>query len=314
MKSVIQNRFGGPEVLEVAETPRPTRRFTETLLRVHAASINPVDLLTRSGAFPLLGQAPFVLGWDLSGVVEEIEVGSTRFKVGDEVFGMPLFPRAAGAYAEYAAAPSRQLWLKPARLSHVQAAALPMAGLTSLHALDDIARLQAGQRVLIHGAGGGVGHIAVQIAKAMGAEVIATASASKHDFLGSLGVDRLIDYKSEDFTRVVNDVDVVFDLVGQGYAQRSLQVLKPGGIVVTALGLSHAEMPALAAAAGRRFSSVAVEPDGAGLERLSQWVDSGQLTPHVSATFSLREAGLAHALVAEGRSHGKVVLDLQGRT
>lgn len=310
MKSIVQNRFGGPEVLELAEVPGPKRQFTEVLLKVHAAGINPVELLTRNGVFPLLGQPPFTLGWDLSGVIEEIEVGSTRFRVGDEVFGMPLFPRAANAYAEYAAAPSRQLWRKPDRLSHVEAAALPMAGLTSLQAFDDIAQLQPGQRVLIHGGGGGVGHIAVQIAKAMGAEVIATASAAKHDFVKRLGADRLIDYKTVDFTTVVTDVDVVFDLVGNGYAHRSLQVLKLGGIVVTAQGLTHADMPALAVEAGRRFSSVAVEADGAGLKRLADWVDNGQLTPHVSATFSLQDASLAHALLAKGNSQGKVVLEI----
>ncbi|WP_431101213.1 NADP-dependent oxidoreductase [Roseateles noduli] len=313
MKGVIQDRFGAPDVLQVAEAPRPTRLFTEVLLKVHAASINRVDLLVRSGVFPLLGKPPFILGWDLSGVVEEVELGSTRFKVGDEVFGMPLFPRAANAYSEYTAAPSRQLWLKPASLTHVQAAALPMAGLTALQALDDIAKLQAGQRVLILGAGGGVGHIAVQIAKALGAEVFATASAAKHDFVKSLGADHLIDYKTTDFASVVSDADVVFDIVGGDNAQRSLQVLKPGGIVVTTEGLSTGNMPALAASVGRRFSSVAVEADGAGLERLVGWVNSGQLNPHVSATFSLKDAALAHALVAKGDTQGKVVLDLQGR-
>ena len=310
MKNIVQTRFGGPEVLEMVESPRPTRMFTDVLLKVHAASINPVDLLVRSGAFPLLGEPPFTLGWDVSGVVEEVEVGTTRFKVGDAVFGMPLFSLAANGYAEYVTAPARQLWRKPSRLSHLEAAALPMAGLTALQALSDIANVQPGQRVLIHGAGGGVGHVAVQIAKAMGAEVIATASAGKHDFVQSLGADRLIDYNKVDFTDVVSGADVVFDLVGQGHAQRSLEVLKPGGIVVTALGLSHADMPALAVGQGRRFSSVVVEPDGAGLARLCAWVESGQLTPHVGATFDLHEAGLAHAMLEKGSQQGKVVLRL----
>lgn len=308
MKSLIQYRVGGPEVLELVDTPKPARNFTEVLLRVHAASINPVDMLVRAGVFPLLGAAPFVPGWDVSGVVEEIELGSTRFKVGDEVFGMPLFPRAANAYAEYVAVPSRQLWLKPPRLSHAQAAALPMVGLTALQALGEIAQVRAGQRVLIHGGGGGVGHVAVQIAKALGAHVVATASAGKHDFVRGLGADEVIDYQAVDFAQVLHDMDVVFDTVGQGYAERSLPVLKPNGIVVTTMGLSHAHMPALAAAAGRRFASVAVEPDGAGLQTLGAWVATGQLLPYVSHELPLSEGARAHALVEQGSTLGKVVL------
>jgi NADPH:quinone reductase-like Zn-dependent oxidoreductase len=308
MKSLIQYSVGGPEVLELAEVPKPVRNFTEVLVRVHAASINPVDLIVRSGVFPILGAVPFVPGWDVSGVVEEIEVGSTRFKVGDEIFGMPLFPRAANAYAEYVAAPSRHFWKKPERLSHAQAAALPLVGLTALQALSEIAQVEPGQRVLIHGGGGGLGHIAVQIAKALGAHVITTASAGKHEFVRSLGADEVIDYQSVDFTTVLSDIDVVFDTVGHGYAERSLPVLKPDGIVVTSIGLSNGHLPALAEAAGRRFSSVAVEPDSAGMEQLAAWVESGQLTPHVSHEFPLSEGAQAHALVEQGSTLGKVVL------
>lgn len=308
MKGVIQHRFGGPEVLEFAELPRPRRFLTELLLKVHAVGVNPVETAVRSGAFPLLGEPPFVLGWDVSGVVEEIEAGSTRFQVGDEVFGMPLFPRAAGGYAEYVAGPTRQFWRKPARLSHAQAAALPLVGLTALQALGDLAQLQPGQRVLIHAAGGGVGHVAVQIAKALGAHVIGTASAGKHAFVRGLGADELIDYQAVDYTQAVRDVDVVFDLLGNGHAQRSLAVLKPGGILVSALPRASGDMPALAAAAGKRFAVVAVEPDGPGLQRLAGWVDAGKLTPHVSHELPLREAARAHELVAQGDTLGKIVL------
>ena len=307
MKSLMQYRVGGPEVLELVDVPKPARNFTEVLVRVHAVSINPVDLMVRSGDFPLLGEVPFVPGWDVSGVIEEVDTGSTRFNVGDEVFGMPLFPRAVG-YAEYVAAPSRHFWKKPARLTHVQAAALPLVGLTALQALTEIAQVKPGHRVLIHGGGGGLGHVAIQIAKALGAYVITTASAGKHDFVRSLGADEVIDYQSVDFTAVLSDVDVALDTVGNGYAERSLSVLKPGGIVVTALGLIHGHLPALAAAAGRRFSSVAVEPDNAGMQQLAAWVESGQLTPHVSHEFPLSEGAKAHALVGQGSTQGKVVL------
>src|SRR6218665_3299562 len=228
MQSLIQHRFGAPDVLVLEERPRPVRNFGDVLVRVHAASINPIDLFTRAGVMPILGPAPIVPGGDISGVVEEVELGTTSFKVGDEVFGMPLFPRAANAYAEYVVAPAGQLWHKPARLNHAQAAALAMAGLTALQALHDIARLQASQRVLIHGAGGGVGHLAVQVAKALGAHVIATASASKQAFVRKLGADEVVDYTAVDFVTQVSHVDVVLDLVGGDCSERSLHVLKPG--------------------------------------------------------------------------------------
>src|SRR5581483_9262134 len=168
MRAITQERFGGPDVLQLIESPRPRPIPTEVLVRVHAIGLNPIETLIRSGAFPLLGQPPFILGWDISGVVEEVVPGTSRFKVGDEVYGMPFFPRAASGYAEYVAAPSRQLALKPRNIDHAHAAAIPLVGLTAWQSLVDIAKLEAGQRVLIHGAGGGVGHLAVQIAKALG--------------------------------------------------------------------------------------------------------------------------------------------------
>ncbi|NJP82900.1 NADP-dependent oxidoreductase, partial [Streptomyces sp. AA8] len=208
MRAVVQKSFGGPEVLEVVETERPTPLGGEVLVRVHASGVNPVDVAVRSGALPLLGEPPFGVGWDISGVVEEAGPGA-RFKPGDEVFGMPFFPRAATGYAEYVAVPSRQVARKPAGLDHVHAAALPLAALTAWQGLVDAARITEGQRVLIHRAAGGVGHFAVQIAKARGAHVIAMASAPKHDFVRGLGADEVIDYRTTDFTEAVKDVDVV---------------------------------------------------------------------------------------------------------
>jgi NADPH:quinone reductase-like Zn-dependent oxidoreductase len=188
MRAIIQKTFGGPEVLQlVDDAPKPAPGPTQVLVRVRATSVNPVELFVRSGAFPLLGKPPFVLGWDVCGVVEQVDPGVHRFKVGDEVYGMPYFPAAAGANAEYLVAPARQLARKPGGISLEEAAALPLVGLTAWHALVEIAQLQAGQRVLIHGAGGGLGHVAVQLAKHLGAEVVGTASATKHDFLRGLG-------------------------------------------------------------------------------------------------------------------------------
>ncbi len=163
---------------------------------------------------------------------------------------MPMFPRAANGNAEYVAAPSRQLALKPKSLDYVHAAALPLVGLTAWQALADIAHLSAGQRVLIHGGGGGVGHVAIQIAKTLGAYVIATASETKHEFVRRLGADEIIDYKSVDFTQVVRDVDVVLDVIGQGYAERSLQSLRPGGLLITAVERTSTKLPEMAASVG----------------------------------------------------------------
>lgn len=309
MKILVQHSFGGPDVLQLEERDVPRRNFGDVLVRVHAAGLNPIDQAVRAGRIPLLGTGPFTPGWDVSGVVEAAETGSTVFKPGDEVFGMPLFPRAANAYAQYVSAPQGQLWRKPANLSHAQAAALPLAGLTALQAFKDIAGLQPGQRVLVHAGGGGVGHLAVQIARAMGAHVIATASAAKRDFVLQQGAHEVIDYTSVDFAQHATEMDVVLDLVGGDYTERSLLALKPGGIVVSARGMVLAHMPEKAAAAGRRYSSIAVQPDGAGLRQLAQWAEQGLLTPHVSAEIPLAEGAYAHALLEGGSLKGKIVLN-----
>jgi NADPH:quinone reductase-like Zn-dependent oxidoreductase len=307
MRAARFDRYGGPEVLAVREVPRPTPLPTEVVVAVHAIGTNPVEAYIRSGAFPLVAP-PAIPGWDLSGVVDEVVPGVTRFAVGDEVFGMPLFPRAASAYAEYVAAPSRQLVRKPAALDHVHAAALPLAGLTAWQALVDTAGVAAGQRVLIHGAGGGVGHLAVQIAKARGAFVVATASAGKRDFVRGLGADQVIDYAAGDFAAQTGDLDVVLELIGKDYATRSIPLLRPGGLLVTAVERTNGALAAQVAAAGRRFAGITVEPDAQGLEALVALVEAGQLRVHVSHAIPLAEAARAHALYAEGGVTGKIVL------
>ncbi len=307
MRAVVMQSYGGPEVLKLDEVAHPAPRLTEVLVRVRAAGTNPVDTYVRSGAFPLL-TPPAILGWDISGVVEEVVPGVNRFRVGDEVFGMPLFPRAAGAYAEYVAAPARQLARKPAQLDHVQAGGLPLAGLTAWQALVDVAEVKAGQRVLIHAAGGGVGHLAVQIAKARGAYVIGTASRGKHELVRSLGADEVIDYRETDFTTAVNDVDVGFDLVRRDYGVRTLDVLRPGGVLVTVD--RNPALEARAAATGKRVAVMAVEPDHVGLEGLAKLVEEGKLRVHVGETLSLEEAARAHELLGRGGVAGKIVLTL----
>ncbi|MGG7569790.1 NADP-dependent oxidoreductase [Streptomyces sirii] len=307
MRAVVQNSFGGPEVLETVDIDRPEPLGGEVLIRVRASGVNPVDVAVRSGAYPLLGEPSFGVGWDISGVVEEVGPGA-RFKVGDEVFGMPFFPRAATGYAEYVAAPSRQVARKPASLDHVQAAAVPLAALTAWQGLVDAAGVKAGDRVLIHRAAGGVGHFAVQIAKARGAHVIALASEARHEFVRSLGADEVIDYRVADFADAVRDLDIVFDSNAQG--SRSLSVLRPGGTLVSIMEHWNQELAAEVEAAGRNFAGVSVEPDYASLEAIAALIDAGRIRPHVQETFPLEEAGKAHELVGSGRVQGKVVLTI----
>jgi NADPH:quinone reductase-like Zn-dependent oxidoreductase len=307
MRAVVFTKTGGPDVLELREVARPEPIATEVLVRVHAAGTNPIEPIIRSGRFPLI-EPPGILGWDISGVVEEVVPGVTRFRAGDEVFGMPRFPRAASGYAEYVTSPSRQLARKPAGLDHVHAAALPLAGLTAWQALVETADVKPGQRVLVHAAGGGVGHLAVQIAKARGAHVIGTAGADKHGLLRELGIDEVIDHRAVDFTTAVRDVDVVLELVGRDYAQRSIRVLRPGGLLITAVQRTDAELAALVTREGRRFAGIAVEPDHAGLEALAALVTAGKLRVHVSHTVPLAEAARAHALLESGSTAGKIVL------
>ncbi|WP_225848733.1 NADP-dependent oxidoreductase [Streptomyces sp. HPF1205] len=312
MRAITQNTFGGPEVLEVTDLPVPDLGPGRVLVRVKAAGVNPIELFIRSGAFPLLGEPPFVLGWDLSGVVERVEPGVHRFKEGDEVYGLPLFPLAAGAYAEYVSAPARQLARKPAGISHEEAAALPLVGLTAWQAFAEIAELRPGQRVLVHGAGGGLGHVAVQLAKHMGAQVVGTASAGKHEFLRGLGADRLIDHRTADYAEVLRDdpVDVVLETLGGGHAERSFTILRPGGLLITAVERTSTTLPGLAAEAGVRFAPLGVEPDAAGLESLTALVEAGRLRPYLQEVLPLEQAAKAHEIVATGSVRGKVVLSV----
>ncbi|MEU2673290.1 NADP-dependent oxidoreductase [Streptomyces sp. NPDC007164] len=305
MRAVFQKSFGGPEVLEVVETERPKPLPGEVLVRVHASGVNPVDVFVRSGAFPLIGEPPFGVGWDISGVVAEAGPGA-RFEVGDEVYGMPFFPRAATGYAEYVAAPSRQVARKPASLDHVHAAAVPLAALTAWQGLVQAAGVKEGDRVLIHRAAGGVGHFAVQIAKAHGAHVIAMASPARHDFVRGLGANEVIDYRTTDFTEAVKDADVVFDSTAQG--DLSLGVLRPGGVLISIVEHADPDLAVRVEAAGRRFAGISVEPDYAALEAIADLVDAGLIRPHVEETFPLEEAGKAHELVASGHVQGKIVL------
>lgn len=310
MLAVTAREWGAPEVLTPIEIERPEPGLTEILVRVHAAGVNPVDWKTRaSGAFVTWGEVPIV-GWDVSGTVEAVGPGVTRFAPGDEVFGMPAFPRQAGAYAEFVVAPSRHFTRKPGNISHIEAAALPLAGLTAWQALIDTAELRAGQRVLIHGAAGGVGHLAVQIAKAHGAYVIGTARADKHDFLRAIGADEVIDYTAVDFAAELRDVDIVLDSVGGDYGVRSLPVLRRGGRLVTLAGPDGLPDAADADARGVRADWPVVEPDSAGLAAIAELVAAGELRAEIDRVLPLTEAAKAHAYGETGRTRGKIVLQV----
>jgi NADPH:quinone reductase-like Zn-dependent oxidoreductase len=306
MRAVIQNSVGGPDVLVIADQPNPTPKHGEVLVRVKGAGINPVDGAVRGGYYPLLGEPPFILGWDISGTVEALGADVTGLKVGDAVFGMPHFPRQAAAYAELAVTPANEIALKPAGIDHIHAAALPLAGLTAWQGLVRHGGLKHGQRVLIHAAAGGVGHLAVQIAKARGAYVIATASPEKLDFVRALGADEVIDYTKGDFTDKARDIDLVLEPIGGDHAQRSLKVLKAGGVLVSLLNVSDATK-AEASARSIRVERMSVVPDREGLVELGKLIDAKKLAIHVARSFPLEEAGHAHAFLAT-RPIGKVVL------
>ncbi|MFE6845384.1 NADP-dependent oxidoreductase [Streptomyces sp. NPDC057686] len=309
MRAITQTGFGGPEVLRLTETRRPEPGPAEVLVRIHAAAVNPTDVWHRAtGGLAGTGVPPVPLGWDLSGTVEAVGIGVTLFRPGDEVFGMPRHPAPAGTYAEYATSPARHLALKPAGLDHVQAAALPLAGLTAWQALVDTADVQPGGRVLVHAAAGGVGHLAVQIAKARGAHVIGTASAAKHGFVRSLGADEVVDYRTADFAETVTDVDVVLDTIGGAYGPRSLRTLRSGGIVVSLASPAEAALAQEAQRLGLRAVFMAVEADHAGMLEIASLAARGELRPHIAEILPLAQAGTAHELSQSGRTSGKIVL------
>ncbi|MFF4394255.1 NADP-dependent oxidoreductase [Streptomyces sp. NPDC001480] len=307
MRAIGQDVLGGPEVLKEVELERPAPGPNEVLVRVRAAGVNPTDWKHRAtGGF--LGEPPFVLGWDVSGVVEAVGIGVAAFAPGDEVFGMLPYPFGHGSHAEYVTGPARAFAHKPASVDHTQAGALPLVSLTAWQALVETAEVRPGQRVLIHAAAGGVGHVAVQIAKARGAYVIGTASAGKHEFLRSIGVDEAIDYRETDFAEAVKDVDVVLDTIGGEYSTRSLRVLRPGGVVVSILPVGSDDFGREAERLGVRAVRMLVDASRSGMKAIAELVEEGKLRATIAGTFPLADAAEAHALGDTGRTTGKLVL------
>jgi NADPH:quinone reductase-like Zn-dependent oxidoreductase len=306
MQAVRQERLGGPDVLQLVSVPRPEPAPTEVLVRVRAAGVNPVDWKTRADG-GRLGDPPFGVGWDLAGTVEALGEGVTRFSVGDRVFGMPHFPHEAGAYAEFVTCRSRHLAAIPEGLGDVDAAALPLASLIAWQSLVDTARVAAGDRVLIQGAAGGVGHLAVQIAKHLGAYVVGTAGPQEQQYLRQLGVDEPIDYTRPE-AKNIRGVDIVLDLVGGKTGVESLSSLRDGGLLISVPSASGVEAIRAASNDRVRVTGILVEPDRGGIEAIAALATSGALEVRVAQTFPLADAARAHEVGESGEAKGKLVL------
>jgi len=305
MKAIQMESFGGPEVLRLKELPVPEPAAGEVLVRVRAASVNPVDYKIRSGTYPLVksDKLPYVLGRDVSGDVEQTGPGVGALVEGDSIYALVGIDR--GTYAEYVVVKQSEASRKPSALEAVAAAAVPLAGLTAWQGLFRHGGLKSGQRVLIHGGSGGVGHFAVQFAKAKGAYVIATASSASLDFVRKLGADEVIDYREVRFEDEVRDVDMVFDLIGGQTRDRSWGVLKKGGILVSTLGAPSEEETKFH---GVRGAGYRAEGKASDLDEIADLVDAAKVKPMVFKTFALKDAASAQQFLEKEHPPGKVVL------
>lgn len=307
MTVVRISQFGGPEVLHLESIPVPKPGEGELLVKVAAAGVNPVDFKIRGGKYPAVKQdkLPFIMGRDVAGTVVEVGHLASRFTKGDAVIAMPGLGR--GGYAEYAVVKVTEAAKKPEALDVVQAGAVPLAALTAWQGLFNHGHLKAGQRLLVQGGSGGVGHFAIQFAKAKGANVITTSSAAHVDFLRRLGADQVIDYEAQRFEEVVAKVDMVFDLIGGEVQERSWQVLQRGGVLVSTLNEPSQEKAAAAGARGMRYT---VTESGEDLAAIVELIDAGKVKPFVAKTYQLREAAAAQEFLEHEHPAGKVVLSI----
>src|SRR5438105_9102844 len=304
MKAIVVHEYGGPEVLKYEDAPRPEPKENEALVRVIAAGVNPVDALIRSGKYAkFFGTTlPLIPGYDIAGIIEKTGAKITKLKAGDSIYAYVLW---GGGYAEYAVATEGEATAKPKSLNYIEAAAVPLVALTAWQALIDTAKLSAGQTVLIHGGSGGVGSMAIQIAKARGAKVIATASTANQDLLKELGADVAIDYTKQKFEDVAKDVDVVLDSVGKDTLARSYGVIKKGGFIVAIVArLDQTEL----GKHGIHGAALSVDPNSQELAEIGKLIDQGKIKVIVSQTFPLSEAKTAQEQVATGHTRGKIVL------
>jgi len=305
MKAVVIHKYGGPEVLKYEDVPRPEPKDDQLLIRVIAAGVNPVDGLIRSGMFANEHRAfPIILGGDVAGIVEKVGSKITKFEAGDPVFAYVSL-NDTGGYAQYALATEREAAPKPRSLTDVEAAAVPIVATTAWQALVDTAKLGSGQTVLIHGGSGGVGSFAIQIAKARGAKVIATASTANQELLKQLGADVAIDYTKQKFEDAAKDVDVVLDSIGKDTLARSYGVVRKGGIIVSLVARpDQGELEKH----GIRGTALSVDPNGDELNEIGKLIDDKKIKVIVSQTFPLSEAIKAQEQVATGHTRGKIVL------
>jgi NADPH:quinone reductase-like Zn-dependent oxidoreductase len=307
MKAIRMHDYGGPEVLEYEKAPRPRLQPGDVLVRVHAAGVNPIDWKVRTGYMKdwLRQKLPLVPGWDLSGQIEEVgPAAEGHFNKGDEVFAMADMTRD-GAYAEYIAVNVAAVARKPKSLHHVRAAATPLSALAAWQSLFDLGHLESGQRILIHGGSGGVGHFAVQLAKWKGAYVIATASTKNQSLLRKLGADETIDYTTQEFEDAAHKIDIVLDTIGGKTQERSWLVLKKGGVLIS---LVQPPSEQKARRFGVRGIMCSVQPDGAQLGEIAKLIDSAKLKPIIDRILPLSEARRAHELSQDGHIRGKIVL------
>lgn len=309
MKAVRIHDYGTSEVLKMEEIPIPEIKEDDVLIEIYATSVNPVDWKVREGLvrWRNLHTLPLTLGWDLSGVVTKKGSKVTKFKIGDEVYSRPSIDRN-GAYAEYIAVRENEVAFKPRTLSHVEAAAIPLVGLTAWEALVTTANIQAEQKVLIHAAAGGVGSIAVQIAKIYGCYVIGTASEGNIEFVKNLGAHEVIDYRKQDFSLLLKDIDVVLDTVGGATQENSWKVLKEGGILVSIFNKPSEE---IASQFKARSGYIFVQSNGRILETIAHLIDTGKLKPVVGRVLSLDEIKQAQELSQSGRAKGKIVIKIK---
>src|SRR6202049_2570963 len=304
MKAVVVREYGGPEVLKYEDAPRPEPKENEVLVRVIAAGVNPVDALIRSGKYAkFFGTTlPLIPGYDIAGIVEKTGAKITKLRAGDSIYAYVL---GCGGYAEYAVATEGEATAKPKSLNYIEAAAMPLVALTAWQALIDTAKLSAGQTVLIHGGSGGVGSMAIQIAKARGAKVIATASTSNQELLKQLGADVAIDYTKTKFEDVAKDVDVVLDSVGKDTLARSYGVVRKGGIIATLVAEpDQAELDKH----GIRGAAISVKPNASELAEITKLIEEKKIKPVVSQVLPLTEAVKAQEQAATHHTRGKIVL------
>lgn len=315
MRAVVFDEPGPATALHDAELAVPSPVLSELLIRVTAAGVNPIDAKTRSGSGTsgAIASYPSTLGFDFSGIVMKTPYETHPLQPGTEVFGTVPFPRTGGTYAEYAVVPSLSVARKPASLSHVEAAGVPLAALTAWGLVVETARAHEGQRILIHAGSGGVGHFAVQLAAYFGAHVTTTGSARNTAWLRELGASVVVDYETTRFEDVAANMDVVIDLVGNAHddtGTRSLTVLRPGGLYIMVPTGSWPGYAEAASAAGIRSTSYKMVPDGSVLATIGRLLDSGALQVYIDNVFDLSHAAEAHAALEQGHTRGKIVLSI----